>query len=174
MDLQQHFLDCFKEIGCFKGKYHITLKPDAKPIIQPPQKCLIAMRPHVQAKLEHLECLKVIRKVDKPTDWVSFLAYVWKLNGKVCTCLNAKDLNNAIRQDLYRIPTVEEITHNSARSTVFTKVDGTASYYCVELDEESQLTRTDPLLRSLAKTIITSWPEDPKNIPEALCPYWNH
>ena len=37
-----------------------------------------------------------------------------------------------------------------------------------------KLTRTDPLLRSLAETIIDGWPEDPKDIPEALWPYWNH
>ena len=37
-----------------------------------------------------------------------------------------------------------------------------------------ELTRTDPLLRSLAETIIDGWPEDPKDIPEALRPYWNH
>ena len=37
-----------------------------------------------------------------------------------------------------------------------------------------ELTRTDPLLRSLAETIIDGWPEDPKDIPEALWPYWNH
>ena len=37
-----------------------------------------------------------------------------------------------------------------------------------------ELTRTDLLLRSLAETIIDGWPEDPKDIPEALWPYWNH
>ena len=37
-----------------------------------------------------------------------------------------------------------------------------------------ELTRTDPLLKSLAETIINGWPEDPKDIPEALRPYWNH
>ena len=37
-----------------------------------------------------------------------------------------------------------------------------------------ELSRTDPLLRSLAETIIAGWPEDPKDIPEALQPYWNH
>ena len=31
-----------------------------------------------------------------------------------------------------------------------------------------ELTRTDPLLRSLAETIIDGWPEDPKDIPAAL------
>ena len=37
-----------------------------------------------------------------------------------------------------------------------------------------ELTRADPLLRSLAETIIDGWPEDPKDIPEALWPYWNY
>ena len=37
-----------------------------------------------------------------------------------------------------------------------------------------ELTRTDLLLRSLAETIIDGRPEDPKDIPEALQPYWNH
>ena len=37
-----------------------------------------------------------------------------------------------------------------------------------------ELTWTDPLLRSLAETIIDGWPEDPKDVPQALRPYWNH
>ena len=82
-DLQQEFPDCFEGIGCFTGKYHITLKPDARPIIHPPRKCPIAMRPHVGAELECLEHLEVICKVDEPTDWVSSLTYAWKPNGRV-------------------------------------------------------------------------------------------
>ena len=82
-DLQREFLDHFQGIGCFKGKYHITLKPDARPIIHPPWKCPIAMRPHVKAELDRLEYLGAIRKVDEPTDWVSSLAYAWKPNGRV-------------------------------------------------------------------------------------------
>ena len=74
-DLQQHSPDHFEGIGYFTGKYHITLKPNAKPVIQPPRKCLIAMKSHVQAELEHHKCLEVIHKVDEPTDWVSSLAY---------------------------------------------------------------------------------------------------
>ena len=100
------------------------------------------MRPHVQAELECLECLEVIHNVDEPTDWVSSLTYAWKPNGRVRACLDAKELNNCIKRDHHRTPTVEEITHNFAGSTVFSKVDGTASYYCVELDDASQLLTT--------------------------------
>ena len=32
----------------------------------------------------------------------------------------------------------------------------------------------DPLLRTLADTIVAGWPEDIKDIPKALCPYHNH
>ena len=141
-DLQREFPDCFEGIGRFTGKYHITLKPDVRPIIHPPRKCPIVMRPHVQAELECLECLEVICEVDEPTDWVSSLAYAWKPNGRVRACLDAKELNNCIKRDHHRTPTVEEITHNFAGSTVFSKVDSTASYYCVELDDASQLLTT--------------------------------
>ena len=32
----------------------------------------------------------------------------------------------------------------------------------------------DPLLRTLADTIVAGWPEDIKDVPKALCPYHNH
>ena len=51
----------------------------------------------------------------------------WNALSTLKSCLNAKELNN------YRTPTVEEITDSFAGSTVFTKVDGIASYYCVNL-----------------------------------------
>ena len=63
------------------------------------------------AELECLEHLEVIHKVDKPTDWVSSLAYAWKPNGRVRACLDAKELNNCIKRDHHRTPIVEEITH---------------------------------------------------------------
>ena len=80
--------------------------------------------------------------VTVPTDWVSSLAYSWKAEGDLRTCLNPIHLNKAIRQDHYRTPTLEEITHELAGSTKFTKVDGSSSYYCIVLDYESSLLTT--------------------------------
>ena len=53
-----------------------------------------------------------------------------------------KDLNTAIRHDHYKMPTVEEITHELAGSTCFTKLDGTSSYLCIVLDYDSSLLTT--------------------------------
>ena len=75
-------------------------------------------------------------------DWVSSLAYSWKADGDPRTCLNPTHLNKAIRWDQHRAPILEEITHELARSTKFTKVDGYSSYYCIVLNYESSLLTT--------------------------------
>ena len=81
----------------------------------------------------------IIVPVEEPTDWVSSLASSWKTDGKIQDCLDLKDLNAAVRHDHYKTPTVEEITHELAGSTSFTKLNGTSSYLCLVLDYESPL-----------------------------------
>ena len=141
-DLIEAYPDRFEGIGRFPGTYHISLRDDAKPVVHAPRKCPIAMRPLVREKLDEFLDQGIIVPVEEPTDWVSSLAYSWKANGKLRVCLDPKDLNKAIRRDHYRTPTVEEITHELAGSTRFTKLDGTSSYLCVVLDYESSILTT--------------------------------
>ena len=42
----------------------------------------------------------------------------------------------------YTTPTLEETIHELAGSIIFTKVDGSSSYYCIILDYESSLLTT--------------------------------
>ena len=107
-----------------------------------PGKYPIAIRPLVDKKLDKLLEQEVIVPVMEPMDWVSSLAYSWKADGDLRTCLNPTHLNKAIRQDHYRRPMLEEFTHELAGSTKFTKVDGSSSYYCIILDYESSLLTT--------------------------------
>ena len=65
-----------------------------------------------------------------------------KPNGRLRLCLNPKNLNDTIKRDHYKTPTVEEITHQLAGSTRFTKLDGTSSYLFIVLDYESSLLTT--------------------------------
>ena len=141
-DLIDAYPDRFEGIGRFPGTYHITLRENATPVVHPPRKCPIALRPLVQDKLNEWEQEEIITPVEEPTDWVSSLAYSMKPNGKLRLCLNPKDLNLAIKRDHYKTPTVEEITHRLAGSTRFTKLDGTSSYLCIVLDYESSLLTT--------------------------------
>ena len=141
-DLINAYPDRFKGIGRFPGTYPITLRENSTPVVHPPRKCPIALRPLVREKLNEWEQEDIITPVEEPTDWVSSLAYSIKPNGKLRLCLNPKDLNLAIKRDHYKTPTVEEITHRLAGSTRFTKLDGTSSYLCIVLDYESSLLTT--------------------------------
>ena len=100
------------------------------------------MQPLVHEKLDEFLEQGIIVSVEEPTDWVSSLAYSWKANGKLRVCLDPRDVNKAIKRDHYKIPTIEEITHQLAGSKRFTKIDGTSSYFCIVLDYASSLLTT--------------------------------
>ena len=141
-DLIKAYADQFEGIGWFPGTYHISLHDDAKPVVHVPRKCPIAMQPLVHEKLSEFIDQGIIIPVEELTDWVSSLAYSWKVNGKLWVCLDPKDLNTTIRCDHYKTPTVEEITHELVGNTCFTKLEGTSSYLCIVLDYKSSLLTT--------------------------------
>ena len=156
-DLIKAYPDRFEGIGKFPGTYHIYLKEDAIPVVHTPWKCPIAIWPLVDKKLDKLLKQEVIVPVTEPTDWVSSLAYSWKADGDLRTCLNPTHLNKAIRWDYYRTPTLEEITHELAGSTKFTKVDGSSSYYCIVLDYESSLLTTFNTQKEISLCTSSIW-----------------
>ena len=94
------------------------------------------MLPLVHEKLDEFLEQGIIVQVEEPMDWVSSLTYSWKANGKLRVCLDPRDVNKAIKRDYYKIPTIEEITHQLAGSK---KVDGTSSYLCMVLNYASSL-----------------------------------
>ena len=72
--------------------------------------------------------LDVIHPVIEPTDWVSSITYVQKADGSLRICLDLKDLNSVSKRGQHHIPTVEELTHRFAGSTVFSKLDAKSSF----------------------------------------------
>ena len=85
---------------------------------------------------------EVIIPVTEPTNWVSSLAYAWKVDGDLRSCLYTTYLKKSIRWDHYRTPTLEYISNELSGSTKFTKVDGSSSYYCIFFDYQSYLWTT--------------------------------
>ena len=70
----------------------------------------------------------IITTADEPTDWVSSVAYAWKMSGELHICLDPCDLNNAIHMDHHHTPTVNEVPHEFAYSKHFTKLDARHGY----------------------------------------------
>ena len=69
------------------------LREDAVPIVHMHWKCPVAMGPLVDKKLDKLLEQEVIMPVTEPMDWVSSLAYSWKADSDLRTCLNPTHLN---------------------------------------------------------------------------------
>ncbi|XP_065565957.1 uncharacterized protein LOC136030839 [Artemia franciscana] len=60
--------DVFQGIGKLEGEYHIHLKENCQPTVQPPKRIPISMQDQFKAELSRLETLGVIEKVSKPTE----------------------------------------------------------------------------------------------------------
>ena len=86
--------------------------------------------------------MKVIERINKPTEWVSSLAYSRKSSGKIRICLDPKNLNEAIRIPHYPTPTLEEITYRLEGATVFSKLDARSGYWSITLDDKSSTLTT--------------------------------
>ena len=140
--LREIYPDRFTGLGKFPGKYKLTLKEDANPVIHAPRRAPIQLRDKIQEELTRMTTLGVIRPVKKPTDWVSSITYVHKPDGSLRICLDPKDLNNNLKRAQQHIPTMEELTHRFANAKVFSKLDAKSGYWSIELDEDSQLLTT--------------------------------
>ena len=76
----------------------------------------------------------MIRKVDKPTDWVNSLVVFEKpKSNKLCICLDPRPLNKAIRQEHFSLPTLEDITTQLSGACVFSRLDANHGYWKIPL-----------------------------------------
>lgn len=87
----------------------------------------------LKKELQRMEKLNVTEKVDKPTEWVNSMTMVEKPNGKLQTCLDPKDLNNAIRRQHFQIPTTEEIMSKLNGAPYFSTLDAGSGYWQIPL-----------------------------------------
>ena len=58
--------------------YHIQLDPSVQPVVTPLRSQPAALRNCLKATLDEMEMMKVIRKVNQPTEWINSLVVVEK------------------------------------------------------------------------------------------------
>ena len=142
VELTNSYPNQFDRIGHFKSDYHIVLKPNHHPMIHALRKCPIHLRDDIEEELKAMESQVIIRKVGETTVWVSSIVYIRKKNGKLCLCLDPKDLNRPIMRCHYKTPTMKELAHKQSGAQHFSKLDVKNGYWSIPLDEESQLLTT--------------------------------
>ena len=113
--LQRQYPHRFERIGKFRGNFHITLDPAVTPVIHEPRRCSINLKEEVKSELDGMEKMGVFKK---PTCRVSNIVYSRKTSGKLRTCLDPKDLTEAIKRPHYHTTTLEGITHKLAESVM--------------------------------------------------------
>ena len=78
----------------------------------------------------------------KPTPWVSSVTFPRKPNRDVWVCLDPSNLNKAIIREHHKPMTVEEIAHELAGATVYTKADALKAFLQIHLMHKASLLTT--------------------------------
>ena len=137
-DILNAYSDVFDGLGCITDAlYHIKIDKNAQPIVHPPRKVPVTLRPKIQQELSRMENLDVIQKVDEPTDWVNSMVTIVKPNGNLRICIDPRNLNKAVKRDYYPMSTIDDIVTRMPNAKVFSVLDASSGFWQVQLDTPS-------------------------------------
>ena len=120
-DLKKLYPNSFDRLGSLKGAYNIRIDPSVKPATHARRKVPIESKEAIDRELDYLIEEEIITEQVEPTPWVSSVTFPRKPNGDVRVCLDPSNLNKAIIREHHKPMTVEEIAHELAGATVYTK-----------------------------------------------------
>lgn len=91
----------------------------------------------INEEVDRMLRLGVIEECTGPVDFLNPLLPVKKANGKWRICLDSRRLNSCTKRDDYPFPNMVGILQRIQRSTYFSVIDLSESYYQVGLDKSS-------------------------------------
>ena len=77
------------------------------PVVQPLRRPPFNLRDKIEKKLDELESMDIIEKVNSPSQWVS--PVVPKPDGEVRLYIDMRQANCAVERERYPIPTIDEV-----------------------------------------------------------------
>ena len=138
-DLKKLYPNSFDSLGSLKGAYNIRVDPTVKPATHARRKVPIESKEAIDKELDYLIEEEIIMEQVEPTPWVSSVTFPRKPNGEVRVCLDPSNLNKAIIREHHKPMTVEEIAHELAGATVYTKADALKAFLQIHLMYEDSL-----------------------------------
>ena len=93
----------------------------------------------IDRELDYLIEEEIITEQVEPTPWVSSVTFPRKPKGEVRVCLDPSNLNKAIIREHHKPMTMEEIAHELAGATVYTKADALKAFLQIHLTHEASL-----------------------------------
>ena len=141
-DLKKLYPNSFDRLGSLKGAYNIRIDPTVKPVTHARRKVPIESKEAIDRELDYLIEEEIITEQVEPTPWVSSVTFPRKPNGEVRVCLDPSNLNKAIIREHHKPMTVEEIAHELAGATVYTKADALKAFLQIHLTHKASLLTT--------------------------------
>ena len=138
-DLKKLYPNSFDRLGSLKGAYNIRIDPTVKPVTHARRKVPIESKEAIDKELDYLIEEEIITEQVEPTPWVSSVTFPRKQNGDVRVCLDPSNLNKAIIREHHKPMTVEEIAHELAGVTVYTKADALKAFPQIHLMHKASL-----------------------------------
>ena len=96
----------------------------------------------IDKELDYLIEEEIITEQVEPTPWVSSVTFPRRPNGEVRVCLDPSNLNKAIIREHHKPMMVEEIVHELAGATVYTKANALKAFLQIHLTHEASLLTT--------------------------------
>ena len=127
----------FEGVGLIAEGQKIKLKEGAEPVIHAPRRVPHSLKGRLQEELGRLENLGIITKQQEATEWVSSMVVTEKKNGQLRICIDPKDLNKGIMREQCQLPMKTDIIDEMTGAQMFTKLDASAGFYQIGLDEDS-------------------------------------
>ena len=141
-DLKKLYPNSSDGLGSLKGEYNIRVDPTVKPAMHARRKVPIESKETIDRELDYLIEEEIITEQVEPTPWISSVTFPMKPKGEVRVCLDPSNLNKAIIREHHKEMTVEEIDHELAGATVYTKADALKAFLQIHLTHEASLLTT--------------------------------
>ena len=138
-DLKKLYPNSFDRLGSLKGENNIRVDPTVKPAMHARRKVPIESKEAIDRELDYLIEEEIITEQVEPTPWVSSVTFHMKPNGEVRVCLDPSNLNKAIIREHHKPMTVEEIAHELAGTTVYTKANALKAFLQIHLIHKASL-----------------------------------
>ena len=118
------------------------MDPTVKPATHARGKVPIESKEAINKELDYLIEEEIITEQVEPTPWISSVTFPMKPNGEVRVCLDPSNLNKDIIREHHKPMMVEEIAHELAGATVYTKADALEAFLQIHLTHEASLLTT--------------------------------
>ena len=137
--LQKYTAVFTEELGTMKEfSAKLAVRPGAKPRFHRPRSVPYALKEAVEQELDRMERLGVIEKVSH-SNWAAPVVAVPKRDGTIRLCGDYKvTVNHELEVDQYPLPQPEDLMACLTGGQKFSKLDLSAAYQQMPLDDESR------------------------------------